>query len=123
MWRMMLLTGFGGFIGTCCRFLVNRLFALFYKAPFPLATFLINIVGCLLFGLIVGWLNRYGMVNQKVYSFLIVGFCGGFTTFSTFSFESLKLMGNGEMLVSFSYMGLSVLIGLFATWIGLNLTN
>lgn len=121
MWKLMLLAGAGGFVGTCCRFLVNRLFLVYYKAPFPLATFTINVVGCFLFGLLFALLNRNGILPPKMNALLITGFCGGFTTFSTFSFESLTLGFNGTALISLSYIIASVVVGLIASWLGLQL--
>lgn len=119
----MLLAGAGGFIGTSLRFLINRLFLLFYSSPFPLATFLINILGCFCFGLLSGWLGRHGIVSPRLNAFLIVGFCGGFTTFSTFSFETFSLGFGGELLTSMAYIALSVVVGLFAVWAGLQITG
>ena len=119
----MLLCGAGGFVGTCCRFLVNRLFLNIWKAPFPLATFSINIVGCLLFGIIFGLLNKSGIINDRLNALLIVGFCGGFTTFSTFSFESFRLADQGALFISLSYMAGSVIVGFIAVWVGLLITR
>lgn len=119
----MLMAGAGGFIGTCCRFLINRLFLNIWKAPFPLATFTINILGCLIFGILSGYLARTGLVSQKLNALLIVGFCGGFTTFSTFSSEAFNLGVNGATLTSFVYVGGSIIVGLGALWLGLIITK
>ena len=123
MFKLMLMAGAGGFVGTCCRFLINRLFAQFREIPFPLATFIINILGCLAFGILSGWIQKTGILTPKLNALLIVGFCGGFTTFSTFSYETLSLGMNGEVFVSFIYIALSVIIGLFATWLGFTITT
>ena len=123
MWKLMLLAGAGGFIGTCCRFLVNRLFLFIWKAPFPLATFTVNILGCLIFGILFGLLGKNGIVPPKMNALLIVGFCGGFTTFSTFSFESFTLGNNGALLLSFTYIIFSVIAGLLAVWLGIFITR
>lgn len=123
MWKLLFLTGAGGFIGASLRFLINRMFILFWKLPFPLATFVINITGCFAFGIILGFLQRSGFVSPRLNSFLIVGICGGFTTFSTFSYEALSLGMNGQLLLSFLYLGISVILGLLATWFGLLISN
>ena len=123
MLRLMLLAGAGGFIGTCCRFLINRLFLYIWKAPFPLATFTVNILGCFIFGLLIGLLGRNGAVSPRLNALLIVGFCGGFTTFSTFSNESFNLAFSGELLSSLLYIASSVIIGIFALWCGMILVR
>lgn len=123
MFKLMLLAGAGGFIGTCCRFLTNKLYLTYFKTTLPLATFTVNILGCLILGLILGLLNKSGLISPKINAFLIVGFCGGFTTFSTFSYETLSLGMNGELLTSMLYAGASIIIGIIAVWAGINITN
>lgn len=119
----MLLAGAGGFIGTCCRYLINRLYLAVFKTTLPLATFTVNILGCFILGLILGAMNRSGILSPRLNAFLIVGFCGGFTTFSTFSYETFTLGSNGEIITSLLYVGVSIIIGLLAVWVGLQLTN
>lgn len=123
MFKLMLLAGAGGFVGTCCRFLTNKLYLSCFKTTLPLATFTVNILGCFILGLILGSLNKAGIVSPRLNAFLVVGFCGGFTTFSTFSYEAFNLGTNGEIFTSLLYMGVSMLLGLLAVWLGLIITN
>ena len=119
----MFIAGAGGFVGTCCRFLVNRLFLVTWKASFPLATFTINILGCFIFGLLTGLLSKSGVISPRWNALFITGFCGGFTTFSTFSYESFNLGMNGEMVQSLIYIFSSIVVGLLAVWVGVLLTR
>ena len=123
MFKLMLIAGAGGFIGTCCRYLTNRLYLTYFKTTLPLATFTANILGCFIVGLILGLLNRSGIVSPRINAFMVVGFCGGFTTFSTFSFETLTMGMNGELLTSLLYVAASIILGLIAVWLGLLLSN
>lgn len=119
MFKLMLLAGAGGFIGTCCRFLTNRLYLTYFKTSLPVATFTVNILGCLIVGLILGLLNKAGIGSPKLNAFLVVGFCGGFTTFSTFSYETFTLGMNGEAITSLLYVIASIVLGLIAVWLGI----
>lgn len=119
----MLLAGVGGFFGTCCRFLTNRLYLTYFQTSLPLATFTVNMLGCLILGLVLGLMNKAGVMSPKINAFLIVGFCGGFTTFSTFSYETFSMGMNGETLVSLLYVVGSIFIGLLAVWLGFIITR
>lgn len=123
MFKLMLLAGIGGFFGTCCRYLTNRLYLTYFKTTLPLATFTVNILGCLILGIIIGLMNKAGIVSPKINAFLVVGFCGGFTTFSTFSYETFTLGTSGEMLMSLLYVGASIVVGLIAVWLGIQITH
>ncbi|MCH5231284.1 MAG: fluoride efflux transporter CrcB [Muribaculaceae bacterium] len=123
MLKLMLLAGVGGFFGTCCRFLTNRLYLTYFQTSLPLATFTVNMLGCLILGLVLGLMNKAGVMSPKINAFLIVGFCGGFTTFSTFSYETFSMGMNGETLVSLLYVVGSIFIGLLAVWLGFIITR
>ena len=116
--KSMLIAGAGGFFGTCCRFAINKLFGTLAVLPFPLATFIANVAGCLLFGLFTGLLSRANMLSSGQALLLITGFCGGLTTFSTFSGEIVNIGSKGDMASAALYLCASVVTGLFAVWLG-----
>ena len=114
----MLMAGLGGFIGTCCRFLTNKFCAVYFPGIFPTATFIVNVLGCFLFGLTFGFLQQQNLLTSRLYYLMAIGFCGGYTTFSTFSNEIYSLSIKGEMAVSVFYLVASVVAGLIAVWAG-----
>ena len=105
-----LAVGAGGFLGAVCRYLIG-LVPISESFVFPIKTFLINIVGCIVIGIIAVMVTRNYEMNPHMLLFLKVGLCGGFTTFSTFALETADLMKNGHMGVAFLYVLLSVLVG------------
>ena len=102
--------GLGGFVGAVCRYLIG-LAPLKEVTVFPIKTFIINIVGCIVIGLITVAATRNNNMNPYMLLFLKVGVCGGFTTFSTFALESAELIKNGNPLIALVYMLGSVVVG------------
>ncbi len=90
---------------------------------FPWGTFLVNVLGCFLFGVIAGLAASRGMVGPSGRAFLLVGVLGGFTTYSSFAFESVDLIRAGHMAAAVANIGGQLLLGLFALWVGLLLTR
>jgi CrcB protein len=121
--KTLLLIGTGGFLGSISRFLASRFIQNIFPSAFPFGTFLVNISGCFLIGLIYGFSEKSSLVSSEWKMFLAVGFCGGFTTFSTFANENLALLRDGEFLHFFMYTGLSVILGITATFIGVIITK
>lgn len=109
--------GIGGFIGTVCRYLIGLLP---YKAEsgFPIKTLLINVTGAFVISLVTALAAKNKEINSQVILMLKVGVCGGFTTFSTFAYESADLMKNGNMAVALGYILLSVVCGVLAIFLG-----
>ena len=118
MLRMILIIGTGSFIGGVARFLTSRLIQNLTISSFPLGTFIVNITGCFLIGLFYGLSERGNIMNDELRIFLTVGLCGGFTTFSTFTNENVSLIRDGNFFHFLLYTGLSVFIGIVATYLG-----
>lgn len=110
-----LLVGMGGALGACARYGVGRLLG---AGAWPSATFLVNILGGLLMGLLAGWLAARGG-NEGARLFLGVGVLGGFTTFSAFSLEIMLLLEKGAVNLAFAYALLSVILSVAALFAGL----
>jgi CrcB protein len=123
MLKILLFIGSGSFLGGIARYLLSRSIQNTVITSFPLGTFWVNITGCFLIGLIYGLSDRGTPISNELRLFLAVGFCGGFTTFSTFSNENLALLRDGSILYFSLYAGLSVFIGLLVTFGGHALTK
>jgi len=119
----MLFVGFGGFIGAVARYKLGG-WVLHHTADwrFPLSTFLVNAIGCLVIGLLAGLATRQHLFSPDLRLFLFPGILGGFTTFSAFGYETFFLIRKGQSHVAFSYVLLSVICGLLLVWLGFKLT-
>ncbi len=95
----------GGAAGAVCRYGISLLPI---HTTFPIATFVTNLLGAFIIGLVVGWSEKNDLPNEVIL-FTKTGFCGGFTTFSTFSLESMNLISDGKYFVGGGYMILSLL--------------
>lgn len=115
--RNIIAVGAGSFIGGIARYLVSLAMKGISKG-FPWATLLVNLLGCLIIGLLWGFLSRNASENTSWGLFLTVGLCGGFTTFSTFSKEALTMLQTGQIWGFASYIALSILAGIALVAIG-----
>lgn len=117
--RTLLLVGGGSFLGGIVRYLVKiGCERLFPAANLPLGTMAANVAGCFLIGLFYGIALRHVNMSQDILLFLTVGFCGGFTTFSTFINENFTMLQGGEFLGSLAYTALSLVLGLAFLYLG-----
>ena len=92
----------GGGFGSILRYAISKLF-LTDKSSFPWSTLIANFIGCFIIGIVLGWFINNNKQYSELYVFLSVGFCGGLTTFSTFSVEELTYLKNGDLLVFITY--------------------
>lgn len=118
--RVLLLVGAGSFIGGVFRFFLSRYIQNKFLFAFPFGTLGVNITGCLAIGLIAGISERSGM-PEEWRLFLATGICGGFTTFSAFSSETLGMLRDGQFGYALLYILSSVITGLLATFIGISI--
>jgi CrcB protein len=113
-----LLIGLGGSLGALARYGVSFWIQERVAGAFPYGTFVVNITGCLIMGLVMTRLNEGGPVSVNWRFLVPVGFIGGYTTFSSFEFETFRLMGQGLPLAALGYVVSSVVLGYLALWIG-----
>ncbi len=116
--KAMLIAGCGGFVGTCGRYLVGKISSEYYLGMFPLGTFLVNIIGCFIIGILFGLCEKTNIISSNASLLLITGFCGGFTTFSTFADDVWKLGAKGEYTMTIMYVIASIIIGVMLVWLG-----
>lgn len=114
-----MLVGLGGWIGAVTRYYVGLWAAARWGVAFPYGTLLINLTGCLF----LGWFGtlateRAALVSPDLRTLLAIGFVGAYTTFSTFGFETVRLLEEGDVLLALVYVLASVLVGLLAVYLG-----
>src|SRR5687767_506351 len=121
-WHMVkhfLLVAAGGATGSMLRFLTSLITSKFFAGSFPLATFITNVLGCFLIGLFASIFAIDDAANQQWRLLLITGFCGGYTTFSTFSADNLALLNGNHAALAILNIAASVIVGIGAVWLGL----
>jgi CrcB protein len=118
--KIILLVGLGSFIGGISRYLVSLFIQNKVLSTFPYGTLAVNIIGCFLIGIIYGLSDR-GNMNAEWRIFLATGIMGGFTTFSSFSNETVSMLRDAQYLQAVSYIAFSLIVGLAATFAGISL--
>ena len=116
--KQVLLIFLGGGMGSVLRYLISAYFNS-SENQWYLGTFLVNTIGCLLLGLIIGLSLKNSWISSETGLLLGAGFCGGFTTFSTFSVEMHALLRVGNYAMFLGYLALSILVGLACVMLGL----
>lgn len=120
----LIFVGLGGFFGSVLRYLVSGwVQRLSDTALFPYGTLSVNVVGCLLIGLLGGWADNTELFSPGTRLFLLLGVLGGFTTYSTFGYETVALLRDRQMLAAMASVGLHLLLGFGAVALGYGLSN
>ncbi|WP_413799324.1 fluoride efflux transporter CrcB [Streptomyces iranensis] len=112
----------GGLVGAPLRYLTDRAVQTRHDSVFPWGTFLVNMVGCLVLGLLTGAAAE-GAASQRLQLLLGTGLCGALTTYSTFSYETLRLAEEGARLFAVANVGLSLVVGVGAAFAGAGLAH
>lgn len=121
--KAILLVALGGALGSVARYKLSGL-VLHHTVEwrFPAGTFLVNVLGCLVAGILAGLAEKHELLSPDARLLLFTGVLGGFTTFSAFGLETMFLIKRGELLVAAANVAVSVAAGLLALWIGLEMT-
>lgn len=117
--REIALVFFGGGLGSVVRFTLGKWINALHQQHFPWGTLVVNAIACLAVGLVIGLADHKQIISPNARIFWVIGFCGGFSTFSTFSVETISLIQNGFYLSSTLYIASSLFLCLSATYVGL----
>ena len=118
-----LLVFFGSGIGGCLRLFTSEMAGKYFGHYYPIGTFLSNMLACLILGLVFGFFESTRILDSRARLFLAAGICGGYSTFSTFSNETLQLLSAQKFMEAALYVGSSILVGLAAVYSGYSLAQ
>ncbi len=120
--KSILLVGTGGFLGSALRYLISYQLESKILSSFPYGTFAVNLIGSFILGMLIGSTIR-DTITPEARLLLATGFCGGFTTFSTFSYEFFAMIQDGQFHLGLAYIMVSLIGGLIAIWAGILVTK
>ena len=121
---LVLLVGTGGFLGSVARYLLSGwVQRIAQDSWFPYGTMTVNITGCLVIGLLAGLAESRGILSPNSRAFLLIGVLGGFTTFSSFSYDTVSLFNGGRTIAAVLNVAAQVLLGITATLLSYNLVQ
>lgn len=123
MFNNLVLIFVGGGLGSVLRFLITRFMTDKFEFGLPLGTLSVNLIGSLLLGLFIGFAHKNNWGESQLLILFTVGFCGGFTTFSTFTYENILLLKQGDYAMTVLYASLSLGLGLAVAFLGIELSK
>lgn len=118
--QSLLMVGIGSFVGGVLRYSFSKWVQFKLLTTYPFGTFTVNIIGCFIIGMVMGFSQRFN-ISSEWRLLLVTGFCGGFTTFSAFSIETMALLRDAQYVPAIAYISASVIIGLFAAFVGFSI--
>ena len=114
--------GIAGLAGTLARYWLSGLLDQWWGGTFPFGTLIVNLVGCLAIGVLFHSMEKY-LIDPVVRSVVLIGFLGGFTTFSSFAVQSFNLLRDGEIFLASANIVISNMVGLFLVWVGYSVSR
>ncbi|HEV8366933.1 MAG TPA: fluoride efflux transporter CrcB [Pyrinomonadaceae bacterium] len=121
--QRLFLIGFAGLVGTLCRYGLSGLVARRFGETFPTGTLIVNVLGCFLAGFLYYLFQERFLVGEVVRTAVMIGFLGGFTTFSSFALQTLTLLRDGEVFLATLNIVISNVAGLLTVWAGYSLAR
>ncbi len=112
------LVGIGGLFGSLARYWLAGAVQAWTEAGFPFGTLTVNVSGSFIVGLVMVLSLERGLLNAEMRLLLATGMCGGFTTMSTFSYETMALLRDGEVMLALGNVGVTIVVCFFAVWLG-----
>ncbi|CCK78902.1 MULTISPECIES: fluoride efflux transporter CrcB [Desulfobacula] len=120
----LLMVGAGGFAGSICRYMISDLSHRLFNDPFfPYGTLTVNVIGCLLIGLLGGLSESRQIFSPEIRALILIGFMGGFTTFSTFGYEIFTFARDGQLASAMTNLMLHLILGFCSVWLGFSLSK
>ncbi len=117
-----LFVGVGGFFGSIGRYLLSgAVYQMFPNLHFPIGTTVVNVLGCFLIGIATALVEVRNLLSPEIRVFLMIGMLGGFTTFSTFGYETIALLRDGAFFTGLANVLIQVIVGISAIWLGFNI--
>ncbi len=123
MYRILFYIAAGSGVGGVARYLSQQFVQKHFPSSIPLGTLSVNILGCFIIGIIFALAEKTKILSFELRILFATGFCGGFTTFSSFAYENIKLLQDGEFYYTILYVSLSVALGFLAVYLGIVLTK
>lgn len=114
----LIIIGLGGFIGAVGRYLITQYFFQTSTSDFPVGTFIVNILGCLVLGMFMYYAQNSDVFSSHMRMFIAIGILGAFTTFSTFSYETVALFNEQKVMLAMANIVGSIILGIFSVWLG-----
>ena len=121
--KTLILVGTGGFMGTVLRYLSQVFLQRLFQTTFPIGTMTVNIIGSLIIGIVYALSEKSNLLTPEARLFLAVGFCGGFTTFSAFSYNIVTLAKDSGAIINLIYISGSIILGVLAVYLGIIVTK
>ena len=121
--KSIILVAFGGALGSVLRYIIHILSIKFFPSKTFMATLLVNIVGCFLIGYFTGILDKKITQNIYITNFLIIGFCGGFTTYSSFALQQFQFINSNQLLTFATYSIVTFIFAIICVYLGFYLSK